>query len=187
MTRKEAIIEAIGIISAQEEDEQKKKEVIAGLRLCLSELPFAHWSKQAIFDTCDQWIKDHGRSIKVRDFDLDGLPPHPVIKNRFGITAKEFRDKYYPMEPAERRVASMYHDLSTEELNEIFVAEFHRVKARGLHHYDKSRGRGTPCASTLLRANDTTWKGLLKKLGLRCYDKWYVDRTYSVTFSEPKE
>ena len=52
MTRKEALREAIQIVSNARIGKGRKAEILAGLALCQRELPFAHWTREAVFDAC---------------------------------------------------------------------------------------------------------------------------------------
>jgi len=89
MTRKQALYSTLETIT----DENVRKKIIE----VLNDLPFTSWSKSTIFDTIDQFIVDNGRTPTTTDFKKKGLPPHPVIKLKFGINVREFLDKYYPV------------------------------------------------------------------------------------------
>lgn len=168
MTRKIALQEAIKIIESSRIGKQRKEDIITGLRLCLEELPFARWSKAAIFDACDQFLTEHGH-LRLRDFDCAGLPTHPTIKNRFGMTAKEFRDQYYPL-PDAAECKPKYSPEDRDQWNAQFIEEFRRIRCTGEAHYNMCRKKDAPVWQTLCSLNEVdTWRQLLQKLKLDTY------------------
>ena len=168
MTRKIALQEAIKIIEASRIGKQRKADIIAGLQLCLDELPFAKWSEAAVFDACDQFVADHG-AIRLVDFEHAGLPSHPTIKNRFKMTAKEFRDKYYPL-PDTPEYKPKYMPEDRAEWNAQFVSEFHRIRCTSEQQYNRDRDKAAPVWQTVCRLNGVnTWTQLLELLGIDTY------------------
>ena len=169
MTRKDALREAIHIVSNARIGKQRKADIIAGLELCQRELPFSHWSKEAIFDACDTWVAEHGE-LHMRAFASPQMPSHPAIKNRFGMTAREFRDKYYPMKDVSTR--SRYYKRSVDEWNALFVDEFHRIRCTGQDDYNRRRNRELPTWNTMAEMNACkTWNKILALLSLETYGK----------------
>ena len=92
MTRKQALALAEQVLSERGQD-----EAAAILHKLSGELPFYSWSEDAIRDAVEQFILDHGRVPTATDFKKRGLPPHTVIKKRFGITLQEWLNKCYPV------------------------------------------------------------------------------------------
>ena len=169
MTRKDALREAIHIVSNARIGKQRKAGIIAALELCQQELPFSHWSTEAIFDACDTWIAEHGE-LPMQAFLSPQMPSHPTIKNRFGITAREFRDKYYPMKDVSTR--SRYHKRTISEWNDLFSKEFVRIRCTGQDNYNQQRNHELPTWNTIAAMNGcTTWKQLLALLSLKPYKK----------------
>ena len=179
MTRKLALQEAIKIIEKSPIGKQRKEDIIKGLQLCVNELPFAKWSEAAIFDACEQHIEEHGY-IRLRDFDCAGLPSHPTIKNRFGITAKEFRDQYFPL-PDTPALQPKYRVEDKDQWNAMFVREFHRIQCTSEQHYNKSRTREAPVWQTMAQLNGVrTWHQLLKVLKLCTYKPSHLTLSVSI-------
>lgn len=169
MTRKDALREAIQIVSNARIGKQRKADIIAGLELCRKELPFSHWSREAIFDACDTWVQEHGE-LHMRAFASPKMPSHPAIKNRFGMTAKEFRDQYYPMTDVSTR--SPYYRHSVSEWNRRFQEEFRRIHCTGQDDYNRRRNKELPAWNTVAAMNNCkTWKQLLEKLSLETHRK----------------
>ena len=100
MTRKQALSAAIEALNATGQTEAA--EILHKLS---EELPFFSWSEDAIYDAVEQFILDHGRVPTTTDFKKRGLPPHTVIKRRFGITLQEWLNKNYPaLKPSEEEI-----------------------------------------------------------------------------------
>lgn len=179
MTRKNALLKAICILRELAIPQLEKDELIDALQLCFNELPFAKWSEKAIFDACDQFILDHGRGIGIKDFEMEGLPSHPTIKNRFGITAKEFRDKYYPIHK-DITTKSPFCTKSKEEWKTLFINEFSRIQPTGQDDYNSRRNKTLPGWITLARMfNLKTWNQLLDFCNLKKHNE---EIAYNVTF-----
>ncbi|MCL2170173.1 MAG: hypothetical protein FWB74_09150 [Defluviitaleaceae bacterium] len=100
MTRKQALHKALEALT----DETAKAKITE----ILDDMPFTGWSENTIFDTIDQFILDHGRTPTMTDFKKKGLPPHTVIKLRFGITLREFLDKHYPSQKTKQKSKAPY-------------------------------------------------------------------------------
>ena len=100
MTRKQALSAAIETLNAAGQTEAA--EILHKLS---GELPFFSWSEDAIFDAVEQFILDHGRVPTTTDFKKRGLPPHTVIKRRFGVTLQEWLDQNYLIEKTPPRRA----------------------------------------------------------------------------------
>lgn len=169
MTRRDALREAIEIVSNARIGKQRKADIIAGLKLCQQELPFSRWSREAIFDACDTWVADHGE-LHMRAFVSPQMPSHPAIKNRFGLTARDFRDKYYPMKDVSAR--SPYYQHSINEWNEMFVDEFNLIECTGQDDYNRRRNHKLPTWNTMAAMNNCkTWNQLLTLLSLKTHQK----------------
>ena len=142
MTRKQALHKALEILT--------DKEAIGKIQEILEELPFTNWSERTIFDTIDQFVLDNGRNPTATDFIPKGMPPHPVIKLRFGINLKEFLAKYYP-QPEKNK----------EEYKRIFIEEYIRISPKGANEFNQKRGENIP-----------TWGTFAKMLGFNKWLEW---------------
>ena len=163
MTRKTALKEAIKIIEKAEIEKETKDSILEKLELCIQELPFSHWSEAAIFDACDQYIEDYGGPLALKCFVRRDMPSHPTVKNRFGMTLKEFRDTYYPL-PEDRPEKPVP---TPEETIQSFREEFLRCGAETMEEYNRLRSPEAPCISTVLKYSKAgTWLALLKLAGL---------------------
>lgn len=75
MTRKQAVSDAIKILSKKKENEQTVKI----LREIYDELPIIHWTPNSVLDAFAQFIQENGRLPTRGDFDAT-LPSRPTIK-----------------------------------------------------------------------------------------------------------
>lgn len=159
MTRKTALNQAIYILSQTEGNE----EIIEKLQDLLEELPIIHWSDKSIHDRVQQFVEDEGRNPTVSDFRKKGMPPHPVVKQKYKITLSEWLEKHYPtLRP------------TTEEIREKYIKEFiqeySRIKPRSADEYNTKRSQGAKSWQTVMsRCNQTSWRGLLRYLELPMY------------------
>ena len=164
MTRKQALKEAIEIVKNADINEEIAKNIIEKLNLCIDELPFAKWTETAIFDACDQFIADHGHPLRLKDFVSSELPSHPTVKNRFGITLKEFRDTYYPLPPNHPDVVKPDPDKVVADFRE----EMLRSGARTMEEYSRMKSPNAPCVTTVIKNSGTgTWLKLLERTGIQ--------------------
>ena len=69
----------------------------------------------------EQYIVDHGKVPNPSDFKKAGMPPHPVIKNKYKVTLKEWLEENY------LNYGSLRHDVVTDRL-QIRVADLHSLE-----------------------------------------------------------
>jgi len=165
MTRKQALcmaLEALKTLAVTEEstasethatntekDGSTKTEVQAACEIIqgmIQDLPLTSWTEKTIFDSINQFTQDHGRTPTVSDFRKKGLPPHPVIKLRFGITLREFLNIYYP----ENKLCSskIYFTETKEYWRDCFLADYHANKPCSAEEHNAKRTNGTPSWQT---------------------------------------
>jgi hypothetical protein len=172
MTRKQALYAAIQVL--------EDKEVIEKLNEIIGDMPLTGWSERTIFDTIDQFIIDNGRAPTATDFKKKGLPPHPVIKLRFGINLKEFLNKYYPR----KRLCSStpYSHKTKEQWLEHFLIDYEKQKPRSAEEYNKHREEQTPTWATIARMyNISTWLEWIKFCDVKRYTLYTYSRNSNLT------
>ena len=166
MTRKQAITLAIQALTEAGQNE----EAIAVLRVLSEELPLVHWSDAAIRDAVDQFILDQARVPTATDFKKRGLPPHTVIKNRYGATLQDWLQENYP-------VVKPSQEEQRRALTKEFKKEYLRIRPKSADEYNDNRTPGSPCWYTVAVHNQTKrWRELLKKLNLPIYNNVDVPR-----------
>lgn len=165
MTRKNAMKNAILVVEKAKMKRKEKEKLISVLSEIADELPRVHWTENAIFDACEEFLLTHPY-ITLKDFERADMPSHPTIKNRFGMTAKEFRDKYYPIGDVTTR--SPYFGRTVEEWNELFSIEFNRLHCTGQDDYNRRRYKSLPTWNTLAKMNGLKrWNELLEHVGVK--------------------
>ena len=166
MTRKQAVSLAIQALSEAGQNE----EAITVLRTLSDELPLVHWSDAAIRDSIDQFILDQARIPTVSDFKKRGLPPHTVIKNRYGVTLRDWLQENYPVIKASQ-------ETERKRLTKEFKKEYLRIRPESAEAYNAKRTPGLPCWYTVAVHNQTKrWRELLKKLKLPVYNNVDIPR-----------
>ena len=159
MTRKTALNQAIYILSQSEGNE----EIIEKLQDLLEELPLIHWSDKSIHDRVQQFIEDNGRNPTTTDFKKKGMPPHTVIKQKYGIILTEWLEKFYPtVRPSPEAIRKEY--------SEEFIREYSRIKPRSADEYEAKRSKGAKSWQTVrFRCGQKSWRGLIRHLELPVY------------------
>jgi len=162
MTRKEAIIYAIDMIRKYGGDSEESKSAEEKLTSVMNDLPLTKWSKEAIFDACDQYCKKHNKSyLTATDFNSGELPPHRVVKKRFGMEVKEFRDQYYPV-PNRMPYHNVYYKMSEEDYTKEFAQFCKKYSYLTQDEYNKRRPEHLPTWVILARMNGVErWTELL--------------------------
>ena len=166
MTRNEALEYAICLVASSDSSTFIKNEVISQLKRCIRTIAKRKWNEENIFAACDRFYAKHGR-ILMTDFDKNGLPPHTSIKQTFQMTAKEFRDKYYPFPPGVS-TRSVLATKSAEEWTQLFVDEYKRLQPKSQQDFNKRRNRAVPSWITIAHMNGCqNWGRLLVLTGLK--------------------
>ena len=164
MTRKQALEKAIEIL-INIEDFNDKEETITKLKEIISSLPMRGWDDKTIRDSVDQYILDNQRIPTASDFKKKGLPPHPVIQNRYGITLSEWLDINYPR-PRYNNEEKM------KEGTAEFIIAYNDIKPASAKDFDRRRPKGVKSWVTIAQYNGcNSWSDLLQKLSLKPYSK----------------
>lgn len=166
MTRKEALLHAIDIIS-NISTTHNNMLIIEKLQEIIADLPLNMWTESAIHDAIQQWAIDNGRYPMVSDFKSRYLPSHPSVKNRFGMTLGDFLAKYYPQSKP-RCKTPKYRYKTKYEWKEIFINEYKRINPHSCNEFDKKRSAGVPMWITIAKMFGLcTWKELLALCGIK--------------------
>lgn len=167
MTRKQALNQAIYILSQSEGN----GEIIEKLQDLLEELPIIHWSDKSIHDRVQQFIEDEGRNPTASDFRKKGMPPHPVIKQKYKITLAEWLEQNYPtIKPSVEELKEKY--------TKQFIEDYNRIKPKSQEEFNQNRTKGTKGWQTVAKYhNVNSWRKLIKSLELPLYFELFRDRT----------
>ena len=156
MTRRQAILQAIRILSSHSEND----EIILKLQEILDELPLVTWTSKSIIDSIEDYAIRHN-NILPNSKELttyNKLPSNTVIYKIFGLTSiNEFYQIYFskyihnktPLSPYANRNKNYFLNTFKENYNEIKIKN--NVKYVGQKMYDNNRKKGTPLVNTILR------------------------------------
>ncbi|MBQ7144233.1 MAG: hypothetical protein IJR65_03650 [Oscillospiraceae bacterium] len=159
MTRKQALALAIQVLI----ENGTHEAAVETLRTLSDELPLDRWTDAAIRDAVEQFILDRGRPPTVTDFKRRGLPPHTVIRNRYGVSLREWLDAQVPaVRPSD--------EAQRAALTEAFREEYLRLRPTSAKGFDRQRRKVVRCWYTVAARNSChTWRELLTKLHLPVY------------------
>ena len=157
MTRKQALELAVQALAAN-------KEAVQVLHTMIDELPLNRWMEAAIRDSVEQFILDNGRPPMRTDFKKKCLPPHSVVKRRFGVTLQEWLNQNYP---TQKTPQDELHAQATQD----FIREYLRIQPVSAEDYNARRTHPTRGWYAIAKYNHTRrWRILLEKLNLPIYN-----------------
>lgn len=164
MTRFEALNIAAGIVEKSKRAD--KREIVEKLEQCMKKLSKRKWTEEKIIAYCDEIVKKKGRLL-MSDLSIAGAPSRGDIACAFRMTAREFRDMYYPLQ-SPLAPMSKYFYRTAEEWTALFIQDYNRIQPKTLTEYNKRRGKGLPRANVIAQMNGlSSWRDLLVKVGLK--------------------
>ncbi len=93
MTRNQALLSVFAMF----EGKNSHLEEIAKLKEVANVMPFTEWDDATVKDAVEDFMSVNGRVPTVTDFKKEnGLPSHPVIKQRYKINLHEWLNKNFP-------------------------------------------------------------------------------------------
>lgn len=162
MTRKQALFRAIDLISKLPEDDENEA-IQNSLRELAEELPVTGWDAKTIFDTVEQFFLDHGRYPNAKEFESKGLPSHPTVVNRFGMTVVDFLDTFYPQRyDYVHKSIRKYREYPKEHWLDIFKEQMKKNKIRTASEYNRKRTEGPGWAYIAHLFGFQNWKQLIE-------------------------
>lgn len=168
MTRKQAVKKAIDILN-QQPASREVAEICNKLFEILDSMPITNWDEKTIFDTIDNWIIENHRVPNTKDLAQKGLPPPPVIKNRFGVRAMDFLNEKYP-ERLPKCKSQKYQYKTKEEWLQIFITEYKQIVPHSAQDFNLRRCKNNPTWSTYAQILEvSTWNELLTLANLPIY------------------
>ena len=161
MTRKQAVLRAIELLSKNQENQ----EICKVLENLANELPLAHWTENSILDAVEQFFAENNKLPSSLDYlKVDYLPNRITIKNKLGLTMDEFYDKYYGNIYYNNN--SIYNHKDKSYWINIFKEQYEKHNCPGLNDFNKVRDEGTPSVVTYCKiAGVDTWNELLTYCG----------------------
>ncbi len=166
MTRKDALINAIAIISENIDDNCEIKETVRILKELCESLPLVHWTEETIFDSVNQFVKENGRYPLCYEFDTNTkLPSDSVIKRMFKMKTSEWLKKFYP-----DYFESNSFEKRKERYTQLFIEEYNRIRPKTQAEYDRQRKKDAPSYENMLKYYGLTSRlELLRVLNLPLY------------------
>ena len=160
MTRKTALLKALELLSKRKGTEEIREK----LEDLLEELHLTHWSEKSIKDRCEQFIEEEKRNPTLSDFRKKGMPPHTVIKQKFGISLQDWLDENYPTPKIDKTILQ-------KEYTKIFIKEYKKIKPQTASEFDERKTNSKTWRTVALYNNATSWRKLIEKLNLPLYKK----------------
>lgn len=155
MTRKQALLQAINILSKKHEFE----EITQKLQELIDENLTPTWTKKAIIDAIKNYAIEHD-DILPHTKNLtkeNNLPSNTVIYNKFGTSSIEaFYKEYFPGYK-QKKNSSPYTHKHENYFIEVFKQNYESIiletNSRYINKqtYNKKRKLGTPVAETIIR------------------------------------
>ncbi len=192
MTRKQAVLEAINILSPNKENEK----ITEKLQEILEELPSASWTKNSIVDAIENYAIEHDNRLPYeRELtSKNNMPSSTVIYNKFGIRSiRKFYEKYFPHFITKPLYGSPYGELTQSDLKKIFVQNYNRIKeelkvknvSNKLYNFYKTEA--SPCVETIMRnCNCNTYNELLILCAIK-KGKEELDSHVTITYNDEDE
>lgn len=164
MTRSESLYIAISIVSTSKHPE--KQQIIEGLQKCVHTVSNRKWNEENIFAACDKVLTRKG-SLSASDFKCKDMPSHTDIAQVFHMSAKQFRDTYYPLK-TDIPSTSPYCKHTVKEWTDSFISDYKRVMPKTQDEYNRLRAPSLPTWNTIAKMNGlTSWNNLLISLELK--------------------
>ena len=125
----------------------------------------------------EQWIYDNGKIPTATDFLEKSMPPHTVIKLRYGITLSEWLRINY----ANKKAKSL-----KEQAREFFICEYNAIKPSSYQQFVKQKTKGKFSMPTLKRILEVkTWAEMKKVCGVcEVHNETKVKRKFFVTVED---
>lgn len=170
MTRKQAILQAIEILS----QDNKNSQLVAKLQELYSEMPLSYWTKESILDCIETYAYEHDGKLPYAHelTSINNLPSSTVIKHKFRISSmKEFFKQYFP-HLKNKDYCDKNYFLNIFKNNYTNIQKDLKIKNIGSRQYNKYKNKGTP-----------NYETILKKCGLLSYNDLLVECGFRTPYS----
>lgn len=189
MTRKQAILSAIQILSKEENN----IDVINKLQEIYNEMPLSKWTKLSIIDCIETYAEEHnGMFPYINELrNRNGLPSTTAIFSKFNISSiDDFYNQYFPHLRHKIGNGSPYYDKEMSFFLDTFKSEYTKMQSEFnskvicSRQYNKNRSEGTPNVETVMRRhNCNTYAELLELCGFKDSIKPF-SLTFDVSYND---
>lgn len=177
MTRKQAVLEAIAILS----NNPKNDAIVQKLNELLFDLPCTSWTKASVLDAIENYAIEHNNILPKANelIAQNNLPSDTAIRSLFGENSmREFLNKYFSKYIVKYKVNSPYKSYTKEEFKNIFIENYIRIKNRfhvktvKVKLYNEHKKDGSPHSCTIIKhCGCNSYNDLLILCGLKEPDK----------------
>lgn len=167
MTRKQAVLDAIWILSKNKENTQ----TVEILKEIYEELPLIHWSEKSILDAFTEFLLENDRLPTSKDLCVN-LPSLNTLTRIFKVSGLvEFEKKYFPHRFEDECKISPYWWYSIKDFKDCFIRNYITING-GLYvkydDYDLYREPGTPALRLIIEKMECgSYNELLEKVGIK--------------------
>lgn len=159
MTRKQAALRAIGLLSGSEENREicEALERIAGGKLSQD------WNCELALEAIRDFIDENGYYPTAKEMDLDArMPAHASLKLAAGMCYTKVKEAYFPDVPTKAEKEKGTAQGWLEDFKTVFM-EMGRPSEKG---FNRDRDARVPHAATWIkRTGSTSWSDMLRKCG----------------------
>lgn len=159
MTRKQAALKAIELLSGNEEN----KEICEGLSKIVNGRLTEIWNKELVLESIQDFITENGYYPTVKQMDASPMmPAHASAYIAMGMGYRAVKEIYFPDVPHKEE----YGKPKVEDWMEQFRALFIRLGKPTQKEFDRIRPEGAGSASTWVRRTKSkSWNDLLVQSG----------------------
>lgn len=159
MTRKQAALKAIELLSGNEEN----KEICEALSRITNGKLAETWNKELVLESIQDFISENGYYPSAKQMDRDPMmPAHASAYIAMGMGYRDVKEKYFPDVPKKSEDGNQ----TTEEWIEQFQKLFIELDKPTKKEFDVKRPKESSSATTWIRKTESdSWNDLLKKSG----------------------
>lgn len=157
MKRKKALQIAIDILKKQSHITLELQDATRVLEEMMNGVPSKIWGDKEIREAIERFISERGRPPLVKELSqYKYLPPHPVFKHQYKMTAGRWLYLNYP--PKDPKWNRQYKTYTKKDYEQMFIEEYKRILPTSCLDYNHRRNKQFP-----------TWRVVAKEVGV---DTW---------------
>lgn len=177
MTRKQAALKAIELLSGNEEN----REICEALGRVVNSRLTEDWNKELALEAIQDFIDENGYFPSAKEMDYDAMmPAHASLYLAVGMRYTKVKEAYFPdvMTKAEKQKCNV------EEWIASFKELFIKMGKPSEKSFNKDRDGDIPHSTTWIKRTESdSWSDMLRKCGLAEYIKNSYNRHCPLTVS----